>query len=711
MKLKVKLKIFFETIGKHRWFFLVVIVVVLGFLLRVYNISDYRQIVEDEALHSYVAYEFQKNHLRLYTDIWSPQSQTPISFGLQALSFYLFGYNRFAVRFVSVALGTLTIPLIYFIGRKIYDREVGLFASIIYAVYLPYTVEIDRWGYDSSFITPFVVLGMYFLASFLKDIDHKNQKLFLSGFFLGTAFMLKLYSFPVILVSFTLILMMRLKIKGLRKKIYSFLLSQICFTLGLAVIPVVTLVFLHSTGALEPYITAVMSGRIITISLEEKVTRLMGYFKRTSFMLVLSVPIMIYGVSSRDKRKLLLVLWYIVPLIILSLMPNFVDSIFHFTSPALAIIGAVTLVHLLNEAFRRNQSRNFKFQYLSNIRARRLSVIVILILTVVVCNAWTNFGYWYHFSYSSKPSVEGQVEISNFIMQNTNESEKIFVTDASLAILSQRSIVKVGEIRIAGFYSDIFGYDYLTYVGIQDYPQGIITPEDVLQAIQFERPKLIISAERGTAFVAADYFVWNGDPKWLTPGIGAWVLKNYRFLREFDNAYGKYKIWIDQKPQIFLFEDFEDSNSSSTGKIWTIQTLGEKTDYSFSQERDHPIYGNSSAKINYFFSGEEHEYVILSMKGQQTLDLSSFISISVWIRGDETQNAVWIEVVDTDGREEEVFAGTLDLFGSRNFIVPLSNYEEIDLSRISEIRVLIDNNSVPHASTGEVYIDEIMFIG
>ncbi len=710
MKLKVKPKILFKTIGKRRWFFFVVIVVVLGFLLRVYNISNYRQIVEDEALHSYVSYEFQKNHLRLYIDIWSPQSQTPISFGLQALSFYLFGYNRFAVRFVSVALGTLTIPLVYFIGRKIYDREVGLFASIIYAVYLPYTVEIDRWGYDSSYITPFVVLGMYFLASFLKDIDHKNQKLFLSGFFLGTAFMLKLYSFPAILVSFTLILMMSLKIKSLRKKISSFLLSQIRFTLGLAVIPVATLVFLHSTGALEPYITAVMSGRMITISLEDKVTRLIGYFNRASFILALSVPIMIYGVASRDKRKLLLVLWYIVPLIILSLMPNFVDSIFHFTSPALAIMGAVTLVHLLNEAFRCNQSRNFKFQYLSNMRARRFSVIVILILTVVVCNAWTNFGYWYHFSYSSKPSVEGQVEISNFIMQNTNEFEKIFVTDASLAILSQRSIVMVGEIRIAGFYSDIFGYDYLTYVGIQDYPQGIITPEDVLQEIQFEKPKLIVSAERGTAFVAADYLIWNGDPKWLTPGIGAWVLKNYRFLMKFDNAYGRYNIWIDQKPQILLFEDFEDFNSS-TGKIWAIQTLGDKTGYSFSQERNHPIYGNGSAKINYLFSGEEHEYVRLSMKSQQTLDLTSFISISVWIRGDETQNVVSIGVVDTDGREEAVLAATLDFSGSRNFIVPLSSYEEIDLSRISEIRVLIDNNSVPHASIGEVYVDEIMFIG
>ena len=707
----MKLKISFKTNGKHRWFFFVVIVVVLGFLLRVYNISDYRQIVEDEALHSYVAYEFQKNHLRLYRDIWSPQSQTPISFVLQALSFYFFGYNRFAVRFVPVALGTLTIPLIYFIGRKIYNREMGLFASAIYAVYLPYTVEIDRWGYDSSFITPFVVLGMYFLVSFLKDIDHKNQKLFLSGFFLGTALMLKLYSLPAILVVFTLILITNLKTKGLRKKTSSFLLSQTCFTLGLAVVPVATLVFLHSTGALEPYISSVMTGRMITITVEEKVTRLIGYFNRTSFMLVLSVPAMIYGVASHDRRKLLLVLWYIVPLITLSLMPNFVDSIFHFTSPALAIMGAVTLVHLLNEAFRRSQSRNFKFQYLSNKRVRGFMAIAILILVIVLCNAWTNFGYWYRFSYSSKPSVEGQVEISNFIMLNTNESEKIFAIDASLAILSQRSIIKVGEIKIAGFYSDIFGYDYCTYVGIPGYPQGIITPEDILQAIQSERPKLIISAQGGTASVPADYFIWNGDPKWLTLGIGPWVMQNYRFLREFDNAYGRYKIWIAQKPRILLFEDFEDFNSSYTGKTWTIQTLGEKTDYSFSQEGNHPIYGNSSAKINYLFSGEEHEYVRLSMKSQQTLDLSSFNSISVWIRGDETQNEIWISVADTDGREKGILADILDFSGSRNFIVPLSNYKEIDLSRISEIRVLIDNNSAPHASTGEVYVDEIMLIG
>jgi hypothetical protein len=98
------------------------------------------------------------------------------------------------------------------------------------------------------------------------------------------------------------------------------------------------------------------------------------------------------------------------------------------------------------------------------------------------------------------------------------------------------------------------------------------------------------------------------------------------------------------------------------------------------------------------------------MKNQQPIDLSSFNSISIWVRGDETPNVVGVELVDANGSQIGVLTDHLNFAGLRNFIIPMSQYRGVDLSRITEIRISIGNNSQPHDISGEVYIDEIILI-
>lgn len=690
---------------KTNWFGLcVLLVTVAGFIIRIYNISGYRQIVEDEALHSYVSYEFSSNHLMFYRDMWSPQSQTPISFILKALSFAVFGYTPLGIRFISVILGTLTIPLVYLVGKKFYDKTIGIVAAVVFAIDLPYVVEISRWGYDLSYITPFITLGIYFLGCFFKDSTRKNAKLLISGLFLGTACIMKLYALPLLGVAFIVLLFEDFRNVRTMTQVRSFINHALIFFLGVIIVPTITVAFVYSVNAWDQYVLILKSGRLISISLQEKFHRFMDFVNRLFPMLLLSIPEILWAFLTRKTQRVVFALWLIIPVASMFFIPNFVDSTLNYTSPAVMILASVTLVAMARRLWndlRLHRPRKIKLAHPS----------ILIFITVILILSFINYQQWGGFLYSDKPQVAGQAEIADFIKVNTNSSDMMFTTDVSLAVLSQRSVIKVGDIKVAGFYSDLFGYDGLKYVGIPGYPQGIITPLDVLHAVQTQRPKLVILTKSGSGtFAAVDYLIFNGDPKWNTTGIGPWLERNYVFLKHIDNSYGTFDVWVDRNPRTLVFEDFEEYNFSFTGRLLTIQTIGEKTSYSFSLEQNQPIYGIYSARINYNLPGGENAYVQLAVKNQQPIDLSSFNSISIWVRGDETPSVVGVELVDANGSQIGVLTDNLNFAGLRNFIIPMSQYRGVDLSRITEIRISIGNNSQPHDISGEVYIDEIILI-
>ena len=279
-----------KTPNLHRSSLYVVLITVFGFILRIYKISSFRPITEDAALHSYVVYDFLNNHLMFYRDMWSPQSQTPISFILKAFSFTLFGYTPLGVSFISVILGTLTIPLVYLLAKKLYDKRIGIVAAIIFAVDLPFTVEISRWGYDLSYITPFVTLGIYFLACFFIDTTHRNTKLLISGLFLGTASMMKLYALPVIGAALVVLLFENFKSNRTLAQLRLFIFQLFYFFLGVMIIPVITLAFVYSVGAWDQYIFTLVNERLIALTFTEKIGRFMGFVGRLYPMLLLCVP-------------------------------------------------------------------------------------------------------------------------------------------------------------------------------------------------------------------------------------------------------------------------------------------------------------------------------------------------------------------------------------------------------------------------------------
>jgi len=96
------------------------------------------------------------------------------------------GLNPVTVRLPMLILGILTLPLVFYVGRKTAGDSFGLLAMLFIAV-SPWHIILSRWGLDSA-VLPFIFLAGF--ASLLKS-NSVNYWFVLAGLFFG----LSLYAY------------------------------------------------------------------------------------------------------------------------------------------------------------------------------------------------------------------------------------------------------------------------------------------------------------------------------------------------------------------------------------------------------------------------------------------------------------------------------------------------------------------------------------
>lgn len=107
----------------------------------------------------------------------------PIYFYLIGLPYFLFGKNPASVSLLHILINITTIPIIFWVGKSLFDKKVGLIAAFLFAV--SYEVaSYSLWLSNPSPGLPFIILAYFFLYRGLKE----NQKYYpLAFFFLGIA--------------------------------------------------------------------------------------------------------------------------------------------------------------------------------------------------------------------------------------------------------------------------------------------------------------------------------------------------------------------------------------------------------------------------------------------------------------------------------------------------------------------------------------------
>ncbi len=119
----------------------------------------------------------------------------PLLFYLTALLAQLTGLNFYTLKLITALLGIATLPVVYLLGREVYNDLVGLVAALLLAV-AKWHVLISRVGFRGILTPLAVALVAFFLLRGLKN--GRRGDFLWAGFFLG----LSLYTYTAALALF-----------------------------------------------------------------------------------------------------------------------------------------------------------------------------------------------------------------------------------------------------------------------------------------------------------------------------------------------------------------------------------------------------------------------------------------------------------------------------------------------------------------------------
>ena len=114
-----------KFLEKNIWI-LIGLLTIIGFGLRVYRL-DFLTLWVDEYIHVMRARDF----LLYGTGLLEGENNGVILTFFIVPLFKLFAINEFWARFPSVVFGSLSIPLIFYLGRMLFNTPVGLIAAFI----------------------------------------------------------------------------------------------------------------------------------------------------------------------------------------------------------------------------------------------------------------------------------------------------------------------------------------------------------------------------------------------------------------------------------------------------------------------------------------------------------------------------------------------------------------------------------------------------
>lgn len=163
-------------IFKNKVFLSVFLIVVLGFFLRFNQVTQNPPSLNwDEVSIGYNAYsilntgrdewnEFLPIHFKSYGEY-----KLPVQIYASVPGIAIFGLNDFGVRITSVVYGTLTVFLMFFLGRSLLGSALaGLISAFLLAI-SPWHIHLTRGSFESSLSVLWLVLGAWFLVKGFKD--------------------------------------------------------------------------------------------------------------------------------------------------------------------------------------------------------------------------------------------------------------------------------------------------------------------------------------------------------------------------------------------------------------------------------------------------------------------------------------------------------------------------------------------------------------
>src|SRR5215467_60677 len=116
---------------------------------------------------------------RLFGSVWF--EKPPLMYWVAALGYKIFGMNETGARFASALGATICVFLVYWCGRKLWDRPSGLLAALILATSIGTFCFARAASMDMPLATCLTMALVFFLAGY-NDATPKRGRYF-SGFY------------------------------------------------------------------------------------------------------------------------------------------------------------------------------------------------------------------------------------------------------------------------------------------------------------------------------------------------------------------------------------------------------------------------------------------------------------------------------------------------------------------------------------------------
>lgn len=199
-----------STVLKDKYSIVIILLTILGLILRLYRI-DVNSIWLDEA----VTYQISIHSIpQIWNSIGTGEPNPPLFYWAE--HFILnFGNSELILRLIPAISGTLSIPLVFFIGRLVLDRHAGVIAAVLLTV-SPFHI---MYSQDARSFTLLLLIVCVALVFYLKGIFSGSLRSWiLFGIFSALAFWLHFYVIIFIATLFLLVLCLNQYInKGFKK--------------------------------------------------------------------------------------------------------------------------------------------------------------------------------------------------------------------------------------------------------------------------------------------------------------------------------------------------------------------------------------------------------------------------------------------------------------------------------------------------------------
>jgi len=136
-----------------------------------YNLGSYSLVDFDEAWYAEIARNILVSRQPFLLSFnGSPYvDHPPLGFILIAISFLIFGINEFAARFPSALLAFLSVILLYFIGKNLFNRTIGIGAGLMLLSSVWFIFRSRSGNLDTIFL-------FFYLLTFYSALKLKNKE-------------------------------------------------------------------------------------------------------------------------------------------------------------------------------------------------------------------------------------------------------------------------------------------------------------------------------------------------------------------------------------------------------------------------------------------------------------------------------------------------------------------------------------------------------